>query len=61
MVTIALVSIIAMFATSTYSNYTTRAKIAAELSVLTAKAREVYYLKEDSKNFYLNSDHTIVN
>ena len=61
MVTISIISIVAMFGVSTYSNYTTRAKIAAEVSVLTARAQEVYDLKKDGKNFYLNSDHTTVN
>ena len=39
MVTISIISIVAMFGVSTYSNYTTRAKIAAEVSVLTARAQ----------------------
>lgn len=50
-----------MFAVSTYSNYKTRAKIAAELTVLAAQAREVYDLKKNGKDFYLNSAYTTVN
>lgn len=61
MVTISIISIIAMFSVSTYSNYKTRAKIAAELTVLAAQAREVYDLKKDGKDFYLNSAYTTVN
>ena len=61
MVTVSIISIIAMFAVSTYANYSTRAKIAAELTVLSAQAREVYDLKKDGKDFYLNSAYTTVN
>ncbi len=48
MVAISIISIIAMFAVSTYSNYTTRAKIAAELTVLSPQSLEVYELKKNN-------------
>ncbi|APC97616.1 prepilin-type N-terminal cleavage/methylation domain-containing protein [Francisella frigiditurris] len=52
MVSVAIVAIIATIATSVYSNYVLRTKIAAEVSVQTARAKEIYDLKRNGHDFY---------
>lgn len=60
-ITLTIISILAVFVTSTYSNYATRTKIANQVSLVTAHARQVYDLKKDGKDFYLNFDNSTVN
>lgn len=50
-ITLTIISILAVFVTSTYSNYATRTKIANQVSLVTAHARQVYDLKKDGKDF----------
>ena len=56
-----IVSILVVFATSTYSNYATKTKIASQVSLVTAHARQVYDLKKDGKYFYLDFGHSMIN
>ncbi|ABI82359.1 prepilin-type N-terminal cleavage/methylation domain-containing protein [Francisella tularensis] len=60
-ITLTIISILAVFVTSTYSNYATRTKIANQVSLVTAHTRQVYDLKKDGKDFYLNFDNSTVN
>ncbi|MEY8702447.1 prepilin-type N-terminal cleavage/methylation domain-containing protein [Francisella philomiragia] len=60
-VTIAIVGILATLAHATYSNYIIRTKIATEVSVLTARAKEIWDLKRSNKDFYLNGENSEVN
>lgn len=61
MVSLAIIAIIATVATSVYSNYSLRAKIAAEVSVLTARAKEIYDLKKNNHDFYSLEGNDTVN
>ncbi|APC92138.1 MULTISPECIES: hypothetical protein [Francisella] len=46
-----ITSILAVFVTSTYSNYATRTKIANQVSLVTAYTRQVYRFKKDGRIF----------
>ncbi|MFC4893112.1 prepilin-type N-terminal cleavage/methylation domain-containing protein [Pseudofrancisella aestuarii] len=61
MVSVAIVAIIATIATSAYSNYVLRTKIAAEVSVQTAKAKEIYDLKRNGHDFYYLNGNDALN
>jgi prepilin-type N-terminal cleavage/methylation domain-containing protein len=61
LIAIIIISILAVLATSTYSNYATRVKIANQVSIVTAHAKDIYDLKKDGKNFYLEFPFSTVN
>ncbi|WP_432773421.1 prepilin-type N-terminal cleavage/methylation domain-containing protein [Francisella salimarina] len=60
-ITIAIITILATLGYATYSDYIIKTKIATEVSVLTARAKEIWDLKKDNKNFYLEGDYSEVN
>ncbi|MEY8674155.1 type IV pilin protein [Francisella philomiragia] len=60
-VTIAIITILATLGYATYSDYIIKTKIATEVSVLTARAKEIWDFKKDNKDFYLNGDYSEVN
>lgn len=55
-----IVSILVVFATSTYSNYATRTKIANQVSLLHMLVKCIN-LKKDGKDFYLDFNHSMIN
>ncbi|QLE79107.1 prepilin-type N-terminal cleavage/methylation domain-containing protein [Francisella sp. Scap27] len=61
MIAVAIFSILASVAIPMYSNYVTRTKIANELPVLHAKAREIYDLKKDGRDFYIGGEYLTIN
>lgn len=61
MVAVAIIGILVAVAIPMYSNYITRTKIANELPVLHAKAREIYDLKINGKDFYIGGEHMTIN
>ncbi|WP_395167410.1 prepilin-type N-terminal cleavage/methylation domain-containing protein [Francisella salimarina] len=60
-ITIAIITILATLGYATYSDYIIKTKIATEVSVLTARAKEIWDFKKDNKNFYLEGDYSEVN
>jgi len=62
-ITISIIGILAVFVTSTYSNYATRAKIADQVSILSAKARQMYDLKKNGHYSFneFADEHSVVN
>lgn len=61
-ITITIIAILASLANATYSNYVIRTKIATEVSVLTARAKEIYDLKRNGKDFsQLDGNYSEIN